>query len=221
MGEIELWQVSLLVTPEQEQQYATLLNADEITRARRFHFAKHTRRFIVARAVLRILLSRYLQIPPAQIEFSYGEHGKPFLADSDWQFNLSHSDEIAVYAFTRTASIGVDVEKIEAPFKDDVAQRFFSASEYASLKELSGTTQECAFYRIWSRKEALVKALGSGLYISLSSFSVTLADQQTLTLESPTPWHIQSFNVDPDYEAAFATAQTITKVSQQKFFHPD
>jgi 4'-phosphopantetheinyl transferase len=217
--EIQLWQVSLLVTPAEEQRYALLLSADETKRAQRFHFARHARRYTVARAVLRMILSRYLNIAPNLIEFSYSEHGKPAVAATALQFNVSHSDEMAVYAFTRVADIGVDIEKVEPHFKDDLAQRFFSPGEYDALAALTGDAQVHAFYRVWSRKEALLKALGMGLHLPLASFSVSLAEQELLKFHSETPWHIQSFIVGPDYEAAFATSQTVAKISRWEYQH--
>ena len=173
--------------------------------------------FVVARGVLRTLLGQYLECDPRGIQFLYTQHGKPYLANSDLHFNVSHSDEMAVYAFTRQAQIGVDIEKVENIFKHDVAQRFFSNKEYELLTALDGFTQQRGFYRIWSRKEALIKAVGEGLHIPLASFSVSLEDIEELKFPAENSWHLQSFNVDPAYEAAFAVSPSPTKISQFVF----
>jgi 4'-phosphopantetheinyl transferase len=212
-GEIQIWHASLTQDAAQVQEFSALLSAAELQRAARFIAAEHQRRFTVARGVLRTLLGRYLTCDPREIQFMYTEHGKPFLADTDLRFNISHSDEIAVYAFTRTADIGVDIEKVEAIFKADVAKRFFSNDEYEILTALFGEAQQRGFYRIWARKEALIKGIGEGLKIPLDSFSVTLEDMQQLTFGKAGQWFLQSFSVNKEYEAAFAIAQAPLNVS--------
>jgi 4'-phosphopantetheinyl transferase len=216
-GEIHLWQASLAIAAEQAQQFAALLSADELKRAARLIAAEHQQRFIVARGILRTLLGRYLVCDPRELQFLYTEQGKPFLADTDLRFNISHSADMAVYAFTRHAEIGVDIEKVEAVFKADVAKRFFSNSEYELLTALFGEEQQRGFYRIWARKEALIKGIGEGLHIPLDSFSVTLQDIQQITFAPGNLWYVHSFTVDADFAAAFAVAQPPQKISQYRF----
>jgi 4'-phosphopantetheinyl transferase len=212
--EIHLWQTSLQQNPEQVAQFEALLSADERQRGQRFLSATHGRRFIVARGILRTLLGLYLNCDPRELQFSYQEFGKPYLADIDLQFNISHSDEMAVYAFTRAAEIGVDIEKVENVFKADVAKRFFSNAEYEILTALFGHDQERGFYRVWARKEAVIKAIGDGLHIPLDSFSVSLNEIEQLNFSEQSQWHLQSFLVDPSYEAAFALNAPPAKISQ-------
>jgi 4'-phosphopantetheinyl transferase len=216
-GEIHLWQASLAVAAEQVQVFAALLSADELQRAARLIAAEHQRRFIIARGILRTLLGRYLVCDPRELQFLYTEQGKPFLADTDLRFNISHSVDMAVYAFTRKVEIGIDVEKVEAVFKADVAKRFFSNAEYELLTALFGEEQQRGFYRIWARKEAVIKGIGEGLHIPLDSFSVTLQDIQQLTFAPGSEWYLQSFMVDTDFEAAFAVAQPPQNISQYIF----
>jgi 4'-phosphopantetheinyl transferase len=94
--EVHLWSTSLVLSSTQESQLLALLSPDEVAKANRFYFPIHRHRYIVARGVLRCLLSRYLQHPPEQIVFSYLQHGKPYTTNIDLQFNISHSHDIAV-----------------------------------------------------------------------------------------------------------------------------
>jgi 4'-phosphopantetheinyl transferase len=114
--DVDIWLAELNSITMHVQQMAQCLYANEHLRAERFHFKRDKRRFIVRRAVLKMILGRYLQIEPHQIQFTYGTHGKPFLAekhgDSTLRFNLAHSNEAAIYAFMRGREIGVDVEYI-------------------------------------------------------------------------------------------------------------
>ncbi|MES2217541.1 MAG: 4'-phosphopantetheinyl transferase superfamily protein [Pseudomonadota bacterium] len=214
--EVQLWQASLQRDAATVQIFETLLSEDELKRAKRFLSPVHQRRFIVARGILRTLLGRYLVCEPRALKFLYAEHGKPYIEDTDLNFNVSHSDEMAVYAFTRQAEIGVDIEKVETVFKAALAKRFFSNDEYEMLTALFGDQQERGFYRVWARKEAIIKGLGEGLHIPLDSFSVSLEVMQQLKF-SENIWHLQSFTVDPAYEAAFALSTPPKKISQMIF----
>jgi 4'-phosphopantetheinyl transferase len=207
-GEIQIWHASLAQEAAQVTEFSLLLSADELQRAARFIAKEHQRRFTV--------LGRYLTCDPREIQFLYTEHGKPFLADTNLRFNISHSDDMAVYAFTRANDIGVDIERVEAIFKADVAKRFFSNNEYEILTALFGEEQQRGFYRVWARKEALIKGIGEGLRIPLDSFSVNLDETQQLAFGKD-QWFLQSFSVAKEYEAAFAVAQMPLKISLRPF----
>ncbi len=213
--EVHIWHAALVLTPEQEEAQRRLLSTDEIKRADRFRFAMHRQRYIAARSLLRRVLGRYLDVDPATIHFSYADHGKPYLDQVSLQFNLSHSDEMAVIALTEEYPIGVDIEKISTTYNDAVAKRFFSESEYSQLIELPPDQRITAFYRIWSRKEAIIKALGEGLRFPLSQFSVSIKTEiESIVLDhhGMTTWHLESFTVHPAYQSAFATRQSVNKV---------
>jgi 4'-phosphopantetheinyl transferase len=202
---VHLWRAALNITADKENEYLALFNAEERLRAARFHFPLHRRRFIAARGMLRELLGRYLNVEPAQVNFSYQERGKPFLADTTLQFNVSHSHDLAVFAFTLFSAVGVDVEKTEMKFNDSVAKRYFHALEYSQLHSLPEAEQAREFFRIWSRKEALIKAIGEGVYFSLSSFSA-LGDAVSLNVNGEKSiWYVQDFESQSGYQSAFAT----------------
>ena len=164
-NEVHLWRAEL---DRDFQPFASILSADETLRAERFYFEQHRQRFIVGRGLLRNILSRYLAIEPAQLQFEYGSRGKPELSQafsgSKLQFNLSHSQGLALYGFTCDRRIGVDLEYLR-PVTDaqKIAQRFFSDSESNSISALPPSDQQKAFYRCWTGKEAYLKATGEGL----------------------------------------------------------
>ena len=180
--EVHVWHVRLDDFRAELWTLAGTLSADEAGRAGRFHFTADREHFIVARAVLRILLGRYLDRPPAALSFAYSPHGKPELAAAadgsamSLHFNLAHSHGLAVYAVTRGRRIGVDVEFIRPGLAADrIAEHFFSAHEIATLRALPIEMQEAAFFRCWTRKEAFIKAHGAGLSFPLDRFDVSLA----------------------------------------------
>ncbi len=178
-NEVHIWQVELgqpLAIINELRQHLT---ADELARAKRFHFEKDRKHFIVGRGVLRQILSRYLQVNPSSIRFSYKSHGKPFIEfpheATTLNFNLSHSGNVALYAFSQQRELGIDVEKLR-PMPDgaQIAKRFFSAPEYEVFLSVPEAKRDEAFFNCWTRKEAYIKAIGDGLSYPLDAFQVSL-----------------------------------------------
>jgi 4'-phosphopantetheinyl transferase len=216
-GEIHLWAVALDVAPAAVESLARSLAADELERARRFHFDRHRRQYMVGRGALRTLLGGYLGLPPGEVRFSYGPRGKPFLEGSQSPrsplfFNLSNSHELALVGFLRGAELGVDVEFLKPmPDLEKIAERFFSPSERTSLRELPEHQKHEGFFNCWTRKEAYLKAVGEGLAAPLDSFDVTLVPGEPprmLTLKGDADraagWFFQCFRPAADYVGALA-----------------
>ena len=170
----------------------------------------HRNRFIAGRALLRDLLAGYLGQPPEAIRFAYNEWGKPALAPGfvtrDLRFNLSHSEDLAMYAFVLDRDVGVDLEMIRAEVANErVAGNFFSASEVATLRALPLEHQAEGFFNCWTRKEAYVKARGQGLSIELKSFDVSLIPGQEAKIlrgDNCRGWSLVSFKPDQGFVAA-------------------
>lgn len=180
---IELATIYLDQTPAAVNEAALLLSAAEQQRASRFAFAQDRRRFVVARAQLRRLLGARLQVHPEAIEFVYGQYGKPALArpfaGSALRFNLTYSSDLAAYAFSRGREIGIDVEAVRLmPEAATLAARFFSQRENAAYRALDARDRPLGFFNCWTRKEAFVKAIGTGLGHALDYFDVTLAPNE-------------------------------------------
>lgn len=174
-GEVHVWRCSLARRAHEVSRLRDLLAADEHARADRFRFERDRSRYIIGRATLRLLLARYLDVEPAQLEIGYGEFDKPYL-DGGPSFNVSHSGAVALYAFAATGELGIDVELDNADLsREHIAERFFSPAEVSMLRALPAEVQPRAFLSCWTRKEAFVKARGDGLSLALDSFDVTLA----------------------------------------------
>jgi 4'-phosphopantetheinyl transferase len=179
---------------------AAMLSESEKQRASRFTFERDRKRFIAARATLRRLLAARLGVQPEEVELVYGRHGKPALggqfAHSGLRFNVSHCDDLAVYAFARGREVGVDVEAVRwFADADDVAARFFSDTENKAYAALDSLDKPSGFFNCWTRKEAFIKAIGDGLNHPLQSFDATRVSG----------WEIESFVPAPGFIAAVAT----------------
>jgi 4'-phosphopantetheinyl transferase len=177
--EVHVWHACLDTDLSDIDYLASILAADEMERARRFHFDEHRHHYIIARGLLRCLLGRYLEIEPDRLRFCYGEYGKPALVQEhggDWmRFNLSHSHNFALYAFARNRELGIDIERIKKGFANEqIAERFFSEEETGVLRSLPKSLQDEAFFNCWTRKEAYIKAKGEGLSMPLHTFDVSL-----------------------------------------------
>jgi 4'-phosphopantetheinyl transferase len=178
--EVHVWWASLALGDAVHAAAWRSLFADERLRAARYRVEPVRRRFVAGRGLLRLLLGGYLNVEPALVRFDYGEFGKPRLDDrhgSDITFNLSHSGDVAVYAVARGLPVGVDIEAIDrmdVAASSAIVERFFSAREQAAYRALPGSQKPLAFLRAWTRKEACLKASGSGLVEQLAMVEVTL-----------------------------------------------
>lgn len=160
-----------------------VLDQNEQARAQRFRFEKDRHRYIAAHVSLRISLSEFLGEEPAEIVFATGRHGKPELAfNNDWAFNLSHSDNVGLIAVAPRedfGAIGVDVEVIKAiDDLESLARDNFTAEERDALAGCGDENALRLFLRCWTRKEACLKALGTGLTIPAQSFTAGLTSDQ-------------------------------------------
>ena len=177
-GEIHVWAFSLEVSQSFLSELFATLSASERERASRFRFDVHRNRFIAGRGFLRTALSRYLDGRPLQIEFQYGPHGKPelagYFASTGLRFNLAHSEDLALLAVGKGDAIGVDVERIRPVLDmDQLVERFFSPTENARFQALTKDERPAAFFNLWTRKEAWLKATGEGIGYSLKQVEVS------------------------------------------------
>ncbi len=178
-SQVHVWRAGLDVDTAALAAFIDTLSADELARAERFHSSVHRQRFIAAHGMLRTLLARYLSLSPGDFAFTLNSNGKPSLAPgsqaTDLRFNISHSQNAALFALALGQEVGVDVEFIR-PSKNESAlvKRFFSPEEVRALESLTESDRPDAFFRCWTRKEAYIKARGGGLSIRLASFSVSL-----------------------------------------------
>jgi len=215
--ESEIDVVVMRESPEKEAAAAAVavLSSDERHRAKRFLMPRDRHQFINRRAQLRRLLGERLGLPAASVRLSSTAHGKPVLAEplnkSGITFNLSHADDLTVYAFASRTDIGVDVEPIRIiDDADRVAGMAFSKREYETYARLAPRDKPIGFLNCWTRKEAFVKATGSGLSHSLDTFDVSLVPGEAARLLRLGPtngdsgWRMHSFHPAPGFIAAIA-----------------
>jgi 4'-phosphopantetheinyl transferase len=207
--DVHLWRASLDCDAPVLSRLETTLSPDELARANRFVFPIDRSHFVAARGILRELLGAYLRLPPAELKFRYGNHGKPALdanaSDADLQFNLSHSGGVAIYAFSLGRRLGVDVEQIRPQRAgEDIARRYFAAREVTELQALPAHLRTQGFFLCWTRKEAYVKAHGAGLSLPLDSFTVSLTPGRAVELEAKdgNQWSMRSYEPAPGVVAA-------------------
>lgn len=204
---IDVWRFDLQV---EEGDWA-ILTPDEAQTARRIVVAEKRDQKAASRAHLRRILARYLDTDPGELAFTYGEHGQPTLAErAEPRFNLSHSGSKGLAAVLQGARIGVDLEFTrEGPAFMNLADRFFSEAESAALRALPSEARPTAFYRAWTRKEAYLKAWGTGLSFPSNRFTLDyLSDGGGRLLatempgDDPSRWHFKDVELGPDFIGA-------------------
>lgn len=208
-NEVHLWRIPL---DDSRFDPLDLLAPPERERALRFHFPAHRNRFVQRRVAARRLLGRYCGIDPGLVRFSVDPYGKPSLADGGLglHFNLAHTPGLALLVVTREGPLGVDAERIRRTERAmDVARAFFSPVEVASLTPLSDDERQLAFLRCWTRKEAVVKALGLGLSVPLDAFDVSVGEHAALiATRSSFPgsgsWQLHDLPLPAGYVGALA-----------------
>lgn len=219
-NEIHVWRACLDRSWFPLQQMHNILSDREQSRADRFVFKRDRHRYIAGRGILRLLIGNfYLNKPPQQLTFGYGTKGKPFLIQSKSkdriEFNQSESHGTALYAFTLSNEIGIDIEYMR-PVADmqQIVDRNFSEYEKSSFNGLKTNAKLDGFFNCWTRKEAFIKAIGQGLYFPLDQFDVSLSPgipAQLLRVsecqEDITKWTLIEFTPKTGFKAALATKQ--------------
>jgi len=193
----------------------TYLTCDEIERAYKYKFDIDRTRFIVGRALLRKMLGDILDYDPFQIKIESNNYRKLFLSNVEQQhlhFNLSHSEDYIIYAFCFNDDVGIDIEKIDPTINHlEIANNYFSADEIAYLKNSSDQNRGVErFFRIWTRKEALLKAMGIGLLLDLKKINVTTdsIDLSKMKIKLPSDilkyWTINDLFIHNQFKVAVA-----------------
>lgn len=210
---IHVWRIGQLEHTPNRSVCTALLDCEERDRASCFKREEDQLRFTIGRASLRRLLAGYCQADPAALRFEQNEYGKPRLPESfpnRISFNVAHSGGIILCAFAQTAAIGVDVEKARPGIEHDkLAARFFSPAETAAFLALPEETRAAAFHQYWVCKEAVLKALGTGLSTPLDSFSISFAQPERPAARfegalRQTPFYLHLLNPAEGHAAAVA-----------------
>jgi 4'-phosphopantetheinyl transferase len=211
-NEVHVWNASLQQTDFTITHLQSLLSTEEVARVERLHFEKDRRHWIVARGLLRILVGRYLKVDPRQIHFGYNPYGKPVVEDHPqahvFQFNLSHSSELVLYAFTQFRHIGIDVEHMRPKVDyERLAHYHFSPYEYTVFCSLPIHVRQLAFFQCWTRKEAYLKARGRGLTLPLDQFDVAFQPGEPAALlcsREVNRWSLHELHLEQEYVGTLA-----------------
>jgi 4'-phosphopantetheinyl transferase len=164
-GEIHLWRASLACRDALRACYEAL-SSEERCRAAKFVFEADAFQYIISHGALRMVLARYTGIHAADLEFTTSSNGKPRLIQTftDYRFNLSHTEGLALIAVARGHEVGVDVERINHTISfEEIAAHYFEPREVWDLRIAPAPEKAARFYELWTRKEAELKATGSGL----------------------------------------------------------
>lgn len=200
-------------------RYDALLSAQERATQARFVFARDRRRYLVTRALVRSVLSRYTRVRPEAWEFSAGPHGRPAIAaplhEPALEFNISHSGDLVMLGVTSGRTLGIDTESIARRAADiDGLDRYFAPEESAALLALPEEERRRRFFELWTLKESYIKARGMGLAIALDAFRFELAGERGLTLhmrpelgDAPERWRLWQMAPRSGYLAAVCAAR--------------
>lgn len=218
--EVHVWRASLKGWVADEiERGLSILSSEERARADRFLQAKHRKRFISSHATLHAILTKYLpELWTTPLQFRHNEYGKPHLAyNSTLQFNLSNSHSVVLCAVAWDQEVGIDVEHMKRDiYINGIAKRFFSPEESAALQKLPVEEQLAGFYRLWTLKEAYIKAIGQGFSFPLNRFTTNVKATQTDGLisvdgdcEQAKSWALCPIPVGEDYKAALAIEEPL------------
>lgn len=169
-------------------EYRALLTEEERRQEFRFYFPDDQRRYLVTRAMVRTVLSRYLDIAPAEWRFANNEYGRPAIANlgpeaCDLRFNISHTRGLIALGVTQERELGVDVEDIlTREVSLEIADRFFAPAEVAELATVPRERQQDRFFEYWTFKESYIKARGMGLSIPLGQFSFHYPHERAVSI---------------------------------------
>ena len=186
---VDVWLVQDEISdPRLHAEYRRLLTPEERDQEHRFHFVRDRRRYLITRALVRTVLSRYLDIEPADWRFAPNPYGRPHVVNAGYEqcglcFNISHTQGLIAVGVTWHRELGVDVEHIRArPVSLDIADRFFAPAEVAELASVSPDRRQDRFFEYWTFKEAYVKARGAGLTIPLEQFSFHYPHERAVSI---------------------------------------
>jgi len=216
-GCIDLWKVDLNREDNNIFMHAQNLTKEENARAEKYISGKKSREFIITRSTLRNILGHLLKTNSQKFEFTYTKHGMPMLSPTtgyaEINFNVSHSYDIALIAITINQPVGIDIEKIRTDIDfEKLAARFFSEREYAEIMKYDGQKRLHSFFATWTRKEAIVKAVGTGIASGLKSFDVSVDPIAPAKLiesrwgeEIISDWNLTTIDTSNEYFASMAT----------------
>lgn len=222
-GECHVWTVALEQAADAQAALQRHLSADELQHLAALRLPALRRQYAVTRGALRLLLGRYLDMPPALCRYTTGRYGKPALIEPrlGLHFNVAHSGGQALIAITRGTELGVDIE-LQRPLDDmaGLARSILSAADLERWLGLPQAQRQQAFYAIWTRKEAVAKAAGLGLSMDFPGLSVEFGPRRPAAVRGidnafgqPSEWLLADLQCPPGYSAALAARAQALRIS--------
>lgn len=227
--QIRLWLVFLNDVQDEYllRRYRSILSEDELRRECCFHFIKDQRRYVITRALARLVLSRYAQIEPKQLTFAASAFGKPEISNASCvarriSFNISHSQSAIALAVTRDCALGVDTENLRSDRVSlETAACCLSQDEFDALSELPIEIRHERFFEYWTLKEAYVKARGMGLSIPFDEFGFYFRGERKLEISIPphldasaSRWRFWQFRAPDENLIAVCSERSISSHQQ-------
>jgi len=211
------------------KHYRSLLSAVERERYRRFHFDRDRHHYLVAHALLRKVLSAYVDVDPASWQFSSNQHGRPEISTPDiaapLRFNLTHTAGVVACVVTLEVDCGIDVERLSARGNPmAIAEKMFAVSEQQVLKQLDGVALQDRFFVYWTLREAYCKALGVGIANASKDYCFVEQDAGQWEIRFDTPSsdagrHWQLAIMKPTQEHVMALAIRIAGMADRLIIH--
>jgi 4'-phosphopantetheinyl transferase len=205
-----LWWATLAASDDAFARLSSWLAPQEHARAARFGRDHLRRRYVIGRATLRWTLGRALDLAPDEVPIVRGARGRPGLGvDAGLDFNISHTEGVALIGVTRSGRIGVDVERMERGVNaDGLARKFLTQREQATLADLDEDARRRRFLRYWTCKEAMSKATGDGLSAPFRRLEVRIAETIELAAGpppyEPSRWRLHAVDGREGYLATAA-----------------
>lgn len=228
-SEIHLWLTDYEEIADESLHvaYRALLSRDEREQEPRFYFARDRRRYLVTRALVRTVLSRYFPVDPKDWVFATNAYGCPYAVnipakDAGLSFNISHTNSMIVLGVTAGRALGVDVENFRArEVSIGMADRYFSPLESEALARAPSHRQQYRFFEYWTFKEAYIKARGMGLQLPLDKFSFQYPDDVRVEIaingdlnDDPARWRFWQFRPEEDYLLAICAERLCGRVPE-------
>jgi 4'-phosphopantetheinyl transferase len=221
-NQVHVWQVNLKTVPADATKFTGTLSPDELERAGKLKFQRDREHFILSHSQLRLILSKYCDCLPGELSFRYNSCKKPIISNTEFgelKFNMSHSDDLMLVSLCKRNEIGIDIEKVrEVNELESIANENFSAREIKYLTDSSD--KAITFFKIWTRKEAFIKAIGKGIHFPLKSFCVELKSPGSLEHlvilhhpSKPDQWRTSDLKVSDGYVASLAINSDKFKIS--------
>jgi 4'-phosphopantetheinyl transferase len=217
---LSLWWAPLDISAASRQALTACVSDEERRRAHDYERADDGDRFLVARGWLRHLMGGQLHCDADAVRMETADNGKPMLTCSELRFNASRSADVALYATSWTMEVGIDIESIRSTIDvEGLAARFFTTEEQTALASLGPAPRLIAAFRCWTRKEAYVKGVGTGLTIPINTIDVGVDGDRGATVSD---WTVHQVNVAPGFVAAVAGARYDGAVPNvQRIIAPD